>query len=333
MIKGCIILQRCTPLPPMRLGKVFTATAERAGKGSLKTVVNLVHGSEIVHVCEKNGSFDNSAQVDAGFFQDVAHVGERLAGEFFDASPSAKSPVAGSTGNWPETNTDPLASIAWLYGPMALGALSVFNAFILFLFNGWFIFFYKSTHFKPDGKILWHERWIKNEKILICSVSIWNNFISLQHDKLYKRFKEVRHTRMCWVDWTFWNISDRDFSSRWVSSILATGQTISPQVRISVTHALLWVVTLSTIMLIALQHNVAHLGIVTGLCLSGATEKYVPKYIGRRSSSVPCLASISTSMAEDSWWCHRLADALRHSDNMGFDTHGGSDDYDFHQFV
>ena len=32
-------------------------------------------------------------------------------------------------------------------------------------------------------------------------------------------------------------------------------------------YALLWVVTLSTIMLIVLQHNVAHLGIVTGLCL------------------------------------------------------------------
>lgn len=30
-------------------------------------------------------------------------------------------------------------------------------------------------------------------------------------------------------------------------------------------YSLLWVVTLSTIMLIILQHNVAHLGIVTGL--------------------------------------------------------------------
>ena len=30
-------------------------------------------------------------------------------------------------------------------------------------------------------------------------------------------------------------------------------------------YALLWVVTLSTVMLIALQHNVAHLGIVSGL--------------------------------------------------------------------
>ena len=42
-------------------------------------------------------------------------------------------------------------------------------------------------------------------------------------------------------------------------------------------YTLLWVVTLSTIMPIALQHNVAHLGIVTGLCLSEATQKYTPK--------------------------------------------------------
>lgn len=46
-------------------------------------------------------------------------------------------------------------------------------------------------------------------------------------------------------------------------------------------YVLLLVVTLSTIMLIALQHNVAHLGIVTGLCLSEATEKYAPHWIGR----------------------------------------------------
>ena len=41
-------------------------------------------------------------------------------------------------------------------------------------------------------------------------------------------------------------------------------------------YSLLWVVTLSTIMLIVLQHNVAHLGIVTGLCLSEAATKYTP---------------------------------------------------------
>ena len=45
-------------------------------------------------------------------------------------------------------------------------------------------------------------------------------------------------------------------------------------------YSLLWVVTLSTIMLIVLQHNVAHLGIVTGLCLSEAATKYTPKWYG-----------------------------------------------------
>ncbi|PKP02135.1 MAG: Mg2+/Co2+ transporter [Bacteroidetes bacterium HGW-Bacteroidetes-6] len=63
-------------------------------------------------------------------------------------------------------------------------------------------------------------------------------------------------------------------------------------------YALLWMVTLSTIMLIALQHNVAHLGIATGLCLSEATTIYIkPRY-----SKVLLLsamgASISTSLAE-----------------------------------
>ena len=46
-------------------------------------------------------------------------------------------------------------------------------------------------------------------------------------------------------------------------------------------YTLLWVVTLSTIMLIILQHNVAHLGIVTGLCLSEAATKYTPKWVSR----------------------------------------------------
>lgn len=63
-------------------------------------------------------------------------------------------------------------------------------------------------------------------------------------------------------------------------------------------YALLWVITLSTIMLIALQHNVAHLGIVTGLCLSEAAEKYTPKYIGRPIIVTAVMASISTSLAE-----------------------------------
>ena len=63
-------------------------------------------------------------------------------------------------------------------------------------------------------------------------------------------------------------------------------------------YTLLWVVTLSTIMLIALQHNVAHLGIVTGLCLSEAATKYTPTWISRPILGSAVLASISTSMAE-----------------------------------
>ena len=63
-------------------------------------------------------------------------------------------------------------------------------------------------------------------------------------------------------------------------------------------YALLWVVTLSTIMLIILQHNVAHLGIVTGLCLSEAATQYCPKWIARPVLGSAVLASISTSLAE-----------------------------------
>ena len=63
-------------------------------------------------------------------------------------------------------------------------------------------------------------------------------------------------------------------------------------------YALLWVVTLSTIMLIILQHNVAHLGIVTGLCLSEAATQYCPKWLSRPILGSAVLASISTSLAE-----------------------------------
>ena len=63
-------------------------------------------------------------------------------------------------------------------------------------------------------------------------------------------------------------------------------------------YALLWVVTLSTVMLIVLQHNVAHLGIVTGLCLSEAATQYCPKWIARSVLWSAVLACISTSLAE-----------------------------------
>lgn len=63
-------------------------------------------------------------------------------------------------------------------------------------------------------------------------------------------------------------------------------------------YALLWVVTFSSVMLIIIQHNVAHLGIVTGLCLSEATNKYMPKKLSRPILASAMLASISTSLAE-----------------------------------
>lgn len=63
-------------------------------------------------------------------------------------------------------------------------------------------------------------------------------------------------------------------------------------------YSLLWVVTLSTIMLIILQHNVAHLGIATGLCLSEAATRYAPRWVSRPILASAVVASISTSLAE-----------------------------------
>ncbi|MGC8594537.1 MAG: Nramp family divalent metal transporter [Candidatus Kryptoniota bacterium] len=63
-------------------------------------------------------------------------------------------------------------------------------------------------------------------------------------------------------------------------------------------YPLLWVITLSTIMLIILQHNVAHLGIVTGLCLSEATTAFTPGWISKTVLSSAMVASVSTSLAE-----------------------------------
>ncbi len=63
-------------------------------------------------------------------------------------------------------------------------------------------------------------------------------------------------------------------------------------------YALLWVVTLSTIMLVILQHNVAHLGIATGLCLSEAATIYLKPRYSKILLSSAMLASVSTSLAE-----------------------------------
>jgi manganese transport protein len=63
-------------------------------------------------------------------------------------------------------------------------------------------------------------------------------------------------------------------------------------------YELVWIITLGTIMLIFLQHNVAHLGIATGLCLSEATTTYLKPRYSRLLLGSAMLASISTSLAE-----------------------------------
>ncbi|WAM34634.1 Nramp family divalent metal transporter [Caldicellulosiruptor morganii] len=62
--------------------------------------------------------------------------------------------------------------------------------------------------------------------------------------------------------------------------------------------ALLWVVLLSTIILIILQHNAAHLGIATGLCLAEAASIYLNKYLAVFVLFSAMLATVSTAMAE-----------------------------------
>ncbi|WP_130810625.1 Nramp family divalent metal transporter [Olsenella sp. Marseille-P4559] len=63
-------------------------------------------------------------------------------------------------------------------------------------------------------------------------------------------------------------------------------------------YGLLWVVTLSTLMLILLQHNAAHLGIATGECLAEATHKHLPHWLGTTILGTAYLATVATAMAE-----------------------------------
>lgn len=63
-------------------------------------------------------------------------------------------------------------------------------------------------------------------------------------------------------------------------------------------YTLLWIVTLSTVMLVLLQHNVAHLGIASGYCLAEAATIHFKPWISRSVLSFAVLASIATSLAE-----------------------------------
>jgi manganese transport protein len=63
-------------------------------------------------------------------------------------------------------------------------------------------------------------------------------------------------------------------------------------------YTLLWVVTLSTVMLIVLQNNAARLGIVTGQCLAESATTHLRPWISRPLLGTAVIASISTAFAE-----------------------------------
>lgn len=63
-------------------------------------------------------------------------------------------------------------------------------------------------------------------------------------------------------------------------------------------YGLLWVVTASTLMLIMLQHNAAHLGIVTGECLAESCAHHLPRPLAHLVLASAWLACVATMMAE-----------------------------------
>lgn len=63
-------------------------------------------------------------------------------------------------------------------------------------------------------------------------------------------------------------------------------------------YKLLWVVSLSTVILIVVQHNAAHLGIVTGLCLSEAASKYFKPWSRFLMLGSAMIACVATALAE-----------------------------------
>lgn len=63
-------------------------------------------------------------------------------------------------------------------------------------------------------------------------------------------------------------------------------------------YKLLWTVTFATIMLFLLQHNAAHLGIVTGDCLAEAATKNLKSGLSQFVLITAVLATISTVFAE-----------------------------------
>jgi manganese transport protein len=63
-------------------------------------------------------------------------------------------------------------------------------------------------------------------------------------------------------------------------------------------YHLLWVVSLSTVILIVVQHNAAHLGIVTGLCLSEAASTFFKPWLRFIMLGSAMIACVATALAE-----------------------------------
>jgi manganese transport protein len=63
-------------------------------------------------------------------------------------------------------------------------------------------------------------------------------------------------------------------------------------------YKLLWVITLSTIIMIILQHNSAHLGIATGDCLSESASKNIKPVFSKAILSTAVLAAVAIAVAE-----------------------------------
>lgn len=63
-------------------------------------------------------------------------------------------------------------------------------------------------------------------------------------------------------------------------------------------YHLLWVVTLATVILIVVQHNAAHLGIVTGSCLAEAASSYFSPWLRVLMLGSALLACVATALAE-----------------------------------
>jgi len=79
-------------------------------------------------------------------------------------------------------------------------------------------------------------------------------------------------------------------------------------------YSLLWVVTLSTIMLIVLQHNAAHLGIVTGIVPVRGSKPLHKQDIEECDSCNGSSRCHCDCDGRDFRRCHCTADAVPHSD-------------------